>query len=53
MFLVVFKLLSFEHDKQKKSICLDLSEMAHFETSSQNKGQRCCDQRTAASLIHQ
>lgn len=51
--LIVFKLLSFEQDKQKKSICSDLSRTAHFEISSQNKGHRCCDQRAAASLIHQ
>lgn len=51
--LIVFKLLSFEQDKQKKSICSDLSQTAHFETSSQNKGHRCSDQRAAASLIHQ
>lgn len=51
--LIVFTLLSFEQDKQKKSISLDFSQTAHFEISSQNKGHRCYDQRAAAPLIHQ
>lgn len=41
--LIVFKLLSFEQDQQKKCICLDFSETADFEISSQNKGHRCYD----------